>query len=155
MNAGPVRPSPIAGSWYPGDGAGHPRRGRALPGGRSATRRCAGRLVGLIAPHAGLRYSGPVAAHAYATLRGRARLVAVLVGPSHRAAFDGVAVYARGAFETPLGRAVVDEAVAARTPGRRRRRRGRRAAASPRALASRCSCRSSSTSFPTCASSRC
>ena len=72
-----------------------------------------GRLVGLIAPHAGLRYSGPVAAHAYARLRDRAGLVAVLVGPSHRAAFDGVAVYDRGAFETPLGAVPIDETTAA------------------------------------------
>jgi AmmeMemoRadiSam system protein B len=36
----------------------------------------------------------------------------VLVGPSHRAAFDGVAVHARGAWDTPLGRAEVDEAIA-------------------------------------------
>ena len=75
--------------------------------------RLEGRLVGLIAPHAGLRYSGPVAAHAYACLRGRSRVVAVLVGPSHRVAFDGVALYDRGAWETPLGPARIDEATAA------------------------------------------
>ena len=113
MKAGPVRPSAIAGSWYPGE----PPAIRAeveryladVPGTPLP-----GRLIGLIAPHAWLRYSGPVAAHAYATLRGRARLVAVLVGPSHRAAFDGVALYGRGAFETPLGRAAIDEATVAR-----------------------------------------
>ena len=113
MSAGPVRPSPIAGSWYPGE----------APAIRAEVERyladvprtpLSGRLIGLIAPHAGLRYSGPVAAHAYATLRGRTRVIAVLVGPSHRAAFHGVAVYPRGAFETPLGRAVVDTATAAR-----------------------------------------
>jgi AmmeMemoRadiSam system protein B len=36
----------------------------------------------------------------------------VLVGPSHRAAFDGVAVHASGAWETPLGRAAIDEEIA-------------------------------------------
>ena len=111
--AGPVRPSAIAGSWYPGDApairAEVDRYLADVPGTPLP-----GRLIGLIAPHAGLRYSGPVAAHSYATLRGRPRLVAVLVGPSHRAAFHGVALYARGAFETPLGRAGVDEATAAR-----------------------------------------
>jgi AmmeMemoRadiSam system protein B len=71
-----------------------------------------GRLVALISPHAGLRYSGPVAAHAYALLRGRRDLTAVLVGPSHRAAFDGVSVYARGSFATPLGEIPIDEALA-------------------------------------------
>jgi hypothetical protein len=72
-----------------------------------------GRLLALVSPHAGLRYSGPVAAHGYALLRGRSDLSAVLVGPSHRVPFDGCAVWPRGAFETPLGRTPVDEELAA------------------------------------------
>jgi AmmeMemoRadiSam system protein B len=55
-------------------------------------------------------YSGPVAAHAYDLLRGRTFDVAVLVGPSHFVAFDGVSVYAGGGFETPFGVASVDVA---------------------------------------------
>jgi AmmeMemoRadiSam system protein B len=35
-----------------------------------------------------------------------------MVGPSHRAAFDGVAVHSRGAWDTPLGRATIDEEIA-------------------------------------------
>jgi AmmeMemoRadiSam system protein B len=53
-------------------------------------------------------YSGPVAAHAYALLRGRSPLTAVLVGPSHHHAFQGVALFPDGAFETPLGRIPID-----------------------------------------------
>ena len=68
-----------------------------------------GDLVALIAPHAGLMYSGPVAAHAYDLLRGRTFDVAVLVGPSHFVAFDGVAAYPSGGFATPLGVAPIDE----------------------------------------------
>jgi AmmeMemoRadiSam system protein B len=49
-------------------------------------------------------YSGPIAAHAYNLFRGRDIDVVVLVGPSHYVGFDGVAIYERGAFETPLGR---------------------------------------------------
>ncbi len=111
--AGPVRTSPIAGTWYPGDAASIAAEvDEYLAGVEGAPP--PGRLVGLICPHAGLRYSGPVAAHAYALLRGRAALTAVLVGPSHRMAFDGVAVAARGAFETPLGRVPIDEEIAGR-----------------------------------------
>jgi AmmeMemoRadiSam system protein B len=68
--------------------------------------------VGLVSPHAGLVYSGAVAGHAYACLRGRAATTVVLVGPSHRIPFDGVSVYPRGAFETPLGEIPVDEGLA-------------------------------------------
>jgi AmmeMemoRadiSam system protein B len=69
--------------------------------------------VGLVSPHAGLRYSGPVAAFGYSLLRGREDLTVVLVGPSHYFAFEGVAVWARGAFETPLGPVPIDEGLAA------------------------------------------
>ncbi len=102
-----LRKSTIAGSWYPAD----PRvLGAELDSHLAGVppRELGGRLVGLVSPHAGLRYSGPVAAHAYALVRGRAGLSVVLVGPSHRAAFDGAAVFPRGGFETPLGIAPVD-----------------------------------------------
>jgi hypothetical protein len=111
--AGPIRTSPIAGTWYPGDAAAIAAELDEYLA-RVPFSPPAGRLVALISPHAGLRYSGPVAAHAYALLRGRSGLTAVLVGPSHRMAFDGVAVAARGAFETPLGRVPIDEEIAGR-----------------------------------------
>ncbi len=123
-----LRRSAVAGSWYPGTAAAIAEevdRYLEAAGAVSAP----GRLVGLVCPHAGLHYSGPVAAHGYALLRalaeapGRALAEApgralggrpvtvVLVGPSHRAAFDGVALHARGAWETPLGRTPIDEEV--------------------------------------------
>jgi AmmeMemoRadiSam system protein B len=108
----PVRAAAVAGTWYPAD----PRALVAELDGclaGAAAPAPPGRLVALIAPHAGLRYSGPVAAHAYALLRARPPRTVVMVGPSHRVAFDGASVYARGAWETPLGRAAVDEEAAA------------------------------------------
>ncbi len=106
-----VRAAAVAGSWYPGSASAIEREvDRYLE--QAGEIPVPGRLVALVAPHAGLRYSGPVAAYAYALLRGRTAATVVLVGPSHRAAFDGVALQAEGAWETPLGRALVDEAVA-------------------------------------------
>jgi AmmeMemoRadiSam system protein B len=58
-------------------------------------------------------YSGPVAAYAYRQLRGRTPEVIVLVGPSHFVGFDGVSIYARGGFASPLGLAAIDEPCAA------------------------------------------
>jgi AmmeMemoRadiSam system protein B len=110
---GPIRTSPIAGTWYPGDPAAIAAEVDEYLA-RVPHSPPPGRLVALISPHAGLRYSGPVAAHAYSLLRGRSGLTAVLVGPSHRMAFDGVAVATRGAFETPLGRVPIDEEIARR-----------------------------------------
>ena len=114
-----LRRAAVAGSWYPGTAAAIAAEVDSYleTAGPVAA---PGRLVALVSPHAGLRYSGPVAAFGYGLLRhaatgaGPARadergLTVVLVGPSHRAAFDGVAAHARGAWETPLGRTPIDE----------------------------------------------
>src|SRR5947208_2269973 len=105
-----IRRAAVAGTWYPGSA---PALAAAVDRHLAAAARdgamgCAG-LVGLVAPHAGLMYSGPVAAHAYRLLRARTFDVAVLVGPSHFVGFDGVSIYPAGGFETPFGVAPIDE----------------------------------------------
>jgi AmmeMemoRadiSam system protein B len=65
----------------------------------------------IVVPHAGFMYSGPIAASAYAELRpaaSRLRRV-VLIGPSHRVAFRGVAVPEAAAFASPLGIVTLDD----------------------------------------------
>jgi hypothetical protein len=110
---GSVRKAAVAGTWYPA-------HAKAIRGevesylGLVPESPLSGHLFGLISPHAGLRYSGAVAAHGYALLRGTRDLTVVLVGPSHRVPFDGLALIARGAFETPLGRTPIDEDLADR-----------------------------------------
>src|SRR3981189_1878707 len=99
-----IRPAAVAGSWYP-DSA--PALGAAVDRHLARADRddvvLGGELVAIISPHAGLMYSGPVAAHAYRLLRHRTFDVAVLVGPSHFVGFDGVAGGASGRVRTPLG----------------------------------------------------
>jgi len=66
----------------------------------------------LIVPHAGYVYSGAIAATAYATLAacaGRIRRV-VLLGPTHRVTARGLALPGVDAFDTPLGRVMLDQA---------------------------------------------
>jgi MEMO1 family protein len=105
MNPG-IRSPAVAGSWYPGSASAltDAVAGYLEP----ASCDVAGDVVALVAPHAGLVYSGPVAAYAYSLLRERRFDVIVLVGPSHFTGFDGVAVCASGGFETPLGVAEID-----------------------------------------------
>jgi AmmeMemoRadiSam system protein B len=98
----------VAGSWYP-------RTAGALAEAldddlRRADEGPAGDVRAIIAPHAGLMYSGPVAAYAYRTAAAHAYDVAVLVGPSHFTGFEGVALWAEGRFETPLGPLMIDAA---------------------------------------------
>ena len=65
----------------------------------------------LIVPHAGYQYSGPVAATAFKTLESVSSTIkrVLLLGPSHRVAFDGVAFPLACGFETPLGNIPLDQ----------------------------------------------
>src|SRR5215217_6065340 len=116
-----IRPAAVAGSWYPQTASA---LAAAVDHHLAAADRGApamgGELTALIAPHAGLMYSGPVAAYAYRLLRRRTFDVAVLVGPSHFVGFEGVAISSADGFETPYGVAAVDaeaaRAIAAASP---------------------------------------
>ena len=113
----PLRRAAVAGSWYP---AVPERLTAALEGylkhadqHRRPRPPDDARITALIAPHAGLMYSGPVAAYAYLLLRERSYDVIALVGPSHYVPFEGASIWASGSFETPLGNLAIDEELAA------------------------------------------
>jgi AmmeMemoRadiSam system protein B len=103
-----VKTPVVAGLFYPG---GAPELRAALNTYLQAeTGTPATRPHALIAPHAGYQYSGPIAGRAYATLApwaGEIRRVVVLA-PSHRVAFSGVATSSAELFQTPLGDIPVD-----------------------------------------------
>jgi MEMO1 family protein len=106
-----VRKAAVAGTWYPGSASALASAVDACLGQAGAG--AAGRLAAIVAPHAGLAYSGLVAAHAYRMVAARPFDVAVLVGPSHYVGFDGVAIQAQGGLATPFGVTRVEERVAA------------------------------------------
>jgi AmmeMemoRadiSam system protein B len=107
-----IRPSPIAGRWYPGD----PTQLAASVDEymtRAQVPPIQGQLIGIMTPHAGHRYSGPVAGYAFRALRDsglEAELVA-LVGPSHYPYPAPVITSGHDAYETPLGTVPIDHAV--------------------------------------------
>ena len=109
--SGVVRKPVVAGAFYPGDP-------QSLAGDIDAYLSDAdvpelpGEPVALIAPHAGYVYSGPVAARAYAYLRGRSFDAVVVVAPSHRFPFRIASVFGGDGYETPLGVVPVDRALA-------------------------------------------
>ncbi len=105
------RRAAVAGTWY----SDNPSRltdeiDRYLD--RADVPSTSGRARALIAPHAGLMYSGPVAAFAYALLNNVAYGAVVLVGPSHFVPFRGVSIWSSGAWETPLGPIAVERQLA-------------------------------------------
>jgi AmmeMemoRadiSam system protein B len=65
----------------------------------------------LIVPHAGYRYSGEIAASAYQLLKQVSDTIhnVVLIGPSHRVGFRGVAIPSVDYFATPLGDVLIDK----------------------------------------------
>jgi hypothetical protein len=71
-----------------------------------------GPLRGLIAPHAGYKYSGPIAAYAFKALRAsRGTRRVFLLGPAHFVPIPGVALSSFAGFATPLGVVAVDVAI--------------------------------------------
>jgi len=114
-----VRPAAVAGAFYAADapalrrqiawcfehplGPGAPDS-PALPVTASSTTPRA-----VISPHAGYRYSGPVAAHAYRALwEGRLPELVVIVGPNHHMLGAPLAIPAARLWWTPLGLSTID-----------------------------------------------
>lgn len=102
-----IRPSAIAGQWYPGSA---PELTRMIEGFWShiPPQPIEGDIVGLISPHAGYVYSGQVAAYAYQQIRGRPFDAVVVVSPVHRMYVGPYAVTAADAYRTPLGDVPLD-----------------------------------------------
>ena len=102
-----IRPSPIAGTWYEGN---RDRLARAVDGYLDDVTLPAleGEVVAVIAPHAGHRYSGPVAGYAFAPLRGRTVDLVAVISPFHSLAYQPLLTTVHGAYATPLGAVPVD-----------------------------------------------
>jgi MEMO1 family protein len=118
-----VRPAAVAGFFYPAD----PRELRrvvqsCLAAGRARSAALSPeRPKALVAPHAGYVYSGPIAGTAFARIEPFADAIrrVVLLGPSHRVAFRGLALSSARSFSTPIGEVPLDvegSALLARVP---------------------------------------
>ena len=69
------------------------------------------RAIGVVSPHAGLIYSGPVAGALYSSIEIPDTIV--LIGPNHTGLGAAVSLMAKGSWETPLGTVEIDETLAA------------------------------------------
>lgn len=71
------------------------------------------KIIGIISPHAGFIFSGPVAAHHYLELSyEKAPQTIILFGPNHRGFGDPISLMSSGYWETPLGNIEIDEQLA-------------------------------------------
>lgn len=114
-----MRKPAVAGSFYPGSFTGlqrqiedcfkHPLGPGTLPGEAKSAER---HILGLVSPHAGYIYSGPVAANGFSRIAAEKKPgTVVLVGPNHRGLGAMVAVGREGPWQTPLGSVEVDVGV--------------------------------------------
>ncbi len=110
-----VKKPVFAGSFYPGEKS---VLARTIDGYLKETEpqkgRTSARVFGIMSPHAGYQYSGRVAAYAYNQIKGKPYTTVILLGPTHRVPFSGIAIYPAGSWETPLGRVQVDHEIAGR-----------------------------------------
>jgi MEMO1 family protein len=104
-----VRPSAVAGQFYPRDADRLRKQVSDLLANIAIPIKNIPKA--LIVPHAGYVYSGATAAAAFATLRDGAQTIrrVVLIGPAHHVHVRGIAAPTVDAFETPLGRVPVDK----------------------------------------------
>lgn len=102
-----VRPSPIMGTWYSAD----PQRlAHQVDKYLSEARvpEITGHVVAVIAPHAGHRYSGRTAGHAFSPVIGQERDLVAVISPMHSAYPATLLTSAHSAYGTPLGPVWVD-----------------------------------------------
>ncbi len=106
-----IKEADLAGSWYPGSKAAL----QAMLDGylkQSEPEKVEGDILAIISPHAGYQFSGPVAAYGFNAVKDRGFKTAIVLGFSHRQHFEGISIYDRGSFRTPLGDITIDEVLA-------------------------------------------
>jgi AmmeMemoRadiSam system protein B len=102
-----LRPSPIAGTWYEGDPAALAESVDQYLS-RAVLPDLQGDVMGVVAPHAGHIYSGPVAGYAFAALQGRECDLVAVISPYHDYHESALLTSAHEAYVTPLGSLPID-----------------------------------------------
>jgi len=118
-----LRPSPLAGTWYDAN----PQRLIRLVDeyiDQAELPDLEGEVIGVIAPHAGHRYSGPVAGYAFAAVRGLTPELVAVISPMHQAYPQPLITTAHAAYATPLGNTPVDQPALKDLSGRLQTRLG-------------------------------
>ena len=103
------RPSPIAGTWYTSEAAALSRQIDSFINDAIITEEdIHGKVTGLVAPHAGYRFSGRTAGYAYKTIKGEKRDLVVILSPFHQYFSGDLITTTHQAYSTPLGEVPVD-----------------------------------------------
>ncbi|MGM0485097.1 MAG: AmmeMemoRadiSam system protein B [Candidatus Krumholzibacteriota bacterium] len=108
-----IRKPAFAGSFYPGD----PVELRSAIEDyleRAEPEKIDGKVLAIVSPHAGYRYSGPTAGFGYKLISGKQYEKVVVIAPSHRESFSFCSIFDGDYYSTPLGKVEVDTDLADR-----------------------------------------
>lgn len=110
-----VRPMAVAGQFYPADRVALTRLLEDCFR-KSVKAEINNFPKAIIAPHAGFVYSGPVAASVYQTIQHNNEHIKniVLLGPSHRVPFRGIALCGADGYASPLGTMPINQSLEAK-----------------------------------------
>jgi AmmeMemoRadiSam system protein B len=106
-----LRPTAVAGRFYPGDPDDLRAEACAYLSQAGATNQAPLRALGCIAPHAGYMYSGHVAGAVFARVEVPQRCIVLC--PNHTGMGRALAIMSEGAWQTPLGDVAIDSELAA------------------------------------------
>ena len=111
MSSNILRPTAVAGRFYPGDPDDLRAEACAYLSQAGATNQAPLRALGCIAPHAGYMYSGHVAGAVFARVEVPQRCIVLC--PNHTGMGRALAIMSEGAWQTPLGDVAIDSELAA------------------------------------------
>ena len=103
-----IRPSPLAGRWYP---ANPKKLAESVDGyiQSALIPEIKGEILGIISPHAGHLYSGPVAGYAFKAVMELQPELVVILSPCHHYHPGAILTSGHQAYQTPLGKVSVDQ----------------------------------------------
>jgi len=107
-----VRQPVVAGQFYPAS----PSQLKAMIKGLVDEEAVKEEVIGLVSPHAGYVYSGPVAGAVIS--RTRFKDTFIIMGPNHTGRGEPFSIMTQGEWQTPLGKVEIDSAINMNTPSR-------------------------------------
>jgi AmmeMemoRadiSam system protein B/AmmeMemoRadiSam system protein A len=105
-----IKNADLAGNWYPSNAKVLKEKidnylAKANPPA------IAGDILAIICPHAGLQFSGPIAAYGFKAVQKKPIDTVIVVGFSHRKDYNGIAIFSQDGIKTPLGTLYTDRAL--------------------------------------------
>ncbi len=102
ISAQDFKKADLAGTWY----SNRPKQLASLIQGylnQASVNSIEGKIIGIVSPHAGIKYSGKIAAFGFKALAERKIDKVIVIGFSHRLNYDKIAIFDKDGYQTPLG----------------------------------------------------